>query len=152
MEQQDAQQPVFNIEKIYIKDLSVEVPNAPQIFLEQKDPSINIDLATTATPLNDGFYEVVLKATVTSKFDDGRTVFLVEVAQAGIFLIQNIGEEDIQPVLMVGCPNILLPYLRETVSSATNRAGFQPVMLTPVNFEALFMARQQQLAQQAGNA
>lgn len=152
MEQQDAQQPVFNIEKIYIKDLSVEVPNAPQIFLEQKDPSISIDLSTTATPLDNGFYEVVLKATVTSKFDDDRTVFLVEAAQAGIFLIQNIGEEDIQPVLMVGCPNILLPYLRETVSSTTNRAGFQPVIMTPVNFEALFMARQQQLAQQAGNA
>lgn len=152
MEQQDVQQPVFNIEKIYIKDLSVEVPNAPQIFLEQKDPSINVDLSTSATPLDNGFYEVVLKATVTAKFDDEKTVFLVEAAQAGIFLIQNIGSEDIQPVLMVGCPNILLPYLRETVSSATNRAGFQPVMLTPVNFEALYMARQQQLAQQAGNA
>ncbi|GAA5159748.1 protein-export chaperone SecB [Viridibacterium curvum] len=152
MEQQDAQQPVFNIEKIYVKDLSVEVPNAPQIFLEQKDPSINVDLSTSATPLENGFFEVVLKATVTAKLEDERTVFLVEAAQAGIFLIQNIGQEDIQPVLMVGCPNILLPYLRETVSSATNRAGFQPVMLTPVNFEALYMARQQQLSQQAGNA
>jgi preprotein translocase subunit SecB len=152
MAQENEAQAVFNIEKIYVKDLSVEVPNSPQIFLEQQDPEINVELATTAQPLDNGFYEVVLRATVTAKISEDRTVFLVEVAQAGIFLIQNVPEAELQPALMIGGPNILFPYVRETVSSATNRAGFQPVMLSPVNFEALYFSRQQQLAQEAGNA
>jgi len=155
MDQQNNEQqaqPVFNIEKIYVKDLSVEVPNAPQVFLEQQSPAISVDISTSAAPLDKGFFEVVLRTTVTAKFEGDRTVFLVEVAQAGIFQLQNIPQEDLEPLLMIGAPNVLFPYVRETVSDAVTRAGFQPVLLAPVNFENLYVARQQQLAQQAGNA
>jgi preprotein translocase subunit SecB len=152
MEQQNNEQPVFNIEKIYVKDLSVEVPNAPQIFLQAQNPEINVELSTSTAALDTGFYEAILRVTVTAKFAEDKTVFLVEIAQAGIFQIRNIPEADLEPVLAIGCPNILFPYARETVTDAVTRAGFQPVLLQPVNFEALYHARQQQLAQPAGNA
>ena len=152
MEQQNTEQPVFNIEKIYVKDLSVEVPNAPQIFLDSATPEINVELSTSTSALDEGFFEAVLRVTVTAKLPEDRTVFLVEVAQAAIFQIRNIPEGDLEPVLAIGCPNILFPYARETVTAAVTRAGFQPVLLQPVNFEALYHTRQQQLAQPAGNA
>lgn len=143
------QQPVFKIEKLYVKDLSVEVPNAPAIYLEQAEPGINIELATQATIVGDGFYEVSLKVTVTSKIAEGdKIVFLVEAAQAGIFQIRNVPENELEPILMIGCANILFPYARETISDAVTRAGFQPVLLAPVNFEGMYEARQQELAQQ----
>lgn len=147
MEQNE--QPVFKIEKLYVKDLSLEVPNAPAIFLDQSEPNINIELSTQAAIVGEGFFEVTLKVTVTSKIEEGdKVVFLVEAAQAGIFQIRNIPESEIEPILMVGCANILFPYARETVSDAVTRAGFQPVLLAPVNFEGMFEARQQELAQQ----
>jgi len=152
MEQQNNEQPVFNIEKIYVKDLSIEVPNAPQIFLDPQTPEINVELSTSTTGLDAGFFEAILRVTVTAKLPEDRTVFLVEVAQAAIFQIRNIPEADLEPVLAIGCPNILFPYARETVTAAVTRAGFQPVLLQPVNFEALYHSRQQQLAQTAGNA
>ena len=152
MEQQNNEQPVFNIEKLYVKDLSVEVPNAPQIFLESKNPEVAVELSTSTSALDNGFYEAVLRVTVTAKYPEDRTVFLVEVAQAAIFQIRNIPEADLQPVLAIGCPNILFPYAREAVTDAVTRAGFQPVLLQPVNFEALYHSRQEQLAQPAGNA
>ncbi|MDB5801602.1 MAG: protein-export chaperone SecB [Rhodocyclales bacterium] len=152
MEQQNNEQPVFNIEKLYVKDLSVEVPNAPQIFLESKNPEVGVELSTSTSALDEGFYEAVLRVTVTAKLPEDRTVFLVEVAQAAIFQIRNIPEADLQPVLAIGCPNILFPYAREAVTDAVTRAGFQPVLLQPVNFEALYHQRQAQLAQPAGNA
>lgn len=152
MEQQNNEQPVFNIEKIYVKDLSIEVPNAPQIFLDAQTPEINVELSTSTAGLDTGFYEAILRVTVTAKLPEDRTVFLVEVAQAAIFQIRNIPDADLEPVLAIGCPNILFPYARETVTDAVTRAGFQPVLLQPVNFEALYHARQQQLAQPAGNA
>lgn len=152
MEQQNNEQPVFNIEKIYVKDLSVEVPNAPQIFLDATTPEINVELSTSTSALDDGFFEAVLRVTVTAKLPEDRTVFLVEVSQAAIFQIRNIPAADLEPVLAIGCPNILFPYARETVTAAVTRAGFQPVLLQPVNFEQLYQTRQQQLAQTAGNA
>ncbi|MDB5888305.1 MAG: protein-export chaperone SecB [Rhodocyclales bacterium] len=152
MEQQNTEQPVFNIEKLYVKDLSVEVPNAPQIYLETKSPEVAVELSTSTSALDNGFYEAVLRVTVTAKLPEDRTVFLVEVAQAAIFQIKNIPEADLQPVLAIGCPNILFPYAREAVTDAVTRAGFQPVLLQPVNFEALYHTRQQQLEQTAGNA
>ena len=152
MEQPNTEQPVFNIEKLYVKDLSVEVPNAPQIFLETKNPEVAVELSTSTSALDNGFYEAVLRVTVTAKYPEDRTVFLVEVAQAAIFQIRNIPEADLQPILAIGCPNILFPYAREAVTDAVTRAGFQPVLLQPVNFEALYHARQEQLAQPAGNA
>lgn len=143
------QQPVFAIEKIYVKDLSVEVPNAPQIYLEREAPQVEVQLNTQGTGIGDGAFEVVLTVTVTAKLED-KTVFLVEVGQAGIFRIQNVPDEQMEPLVAVACPNILFPYAREVVSDAITRAGFSPIVLQPVNFEAMYMARLQQ--EQAGGA
>lgn len=137
-------QPVFSIEKLYVKDLSLEVPNAPKIFLERDNPQVNVQLRTDGKPIDDGIFEVVLTITVSAKLPDERTLFMVEIAQAGIFQIRNIPEGDLEPVMMIGCPNILFPYAREAVSDAVTRAGFQPVVLAPVNFEGLYQAQKQQ--------
>ncbi|MCB1913108.1 MAG: protein-export chaperone SecB [Zoogloeaceae bacterium] len=137
-------QPVFTIEKLYVKDLSLEVPNAPQIYLERETPQINVQLNTTGNQIDEGIYEVVLTVTVAAKLPEDRTVFLVEVAQGGIFQIRNVPADDIEPIMMIGCANILFPYAREVVSDAVTRSGFQPVLLAPVNFEALFQAQKQQ--------
>ena len=137
------QQPVFTIEKIYVKDLSLEVPNAPQVFLERDTPKVDIQIGTRASTLDDGHYEVVLTVTATAKLGD-KTVFLIEAHQAGIFQVRNLPRESIEPVLGVTCPNILFPYARETVSDAIVRAGFPPFLLAPVNFEALYQQRMQQ--------
>ena len=134
------QQPVFSIEKIYVKDLSIEVPNAPQIFLERETPSIEVQIHSTANTIGDGMYEVALTVTVGAKQGE-KVFFLVEVVKAGIFQIRNVPEQDLEPILAVACPNILFPYARETVSDAINRAGFPPVILAPVNFEALYQQR-----------
>lgn len=139
-------QPVFSIEKLYVKDLSLEVPNAPQIFLDRETPQINVQLRTDGNGVDDGIFDVTLTVTVTATLGEDKTVFLVEVQQAGIFQIRNIPEGELEPVLMIGCPNILFPYAREAVSDAVTRAGFQPVMLAPVNFEALYQAQRQQRA------
>jgi preprotein translocase subunit SecB len=139
-------QPVFSIEKIYVKDLSLEVPHAPQVFLEQNTPEIDIQLASAATPLEDGYYECSLTVTVTAKLPE-KTMFLVEVAQAGIFQIRNVPADDLDPILGVACPNILFPYARESVSDIVNRAGFPPVLLSPINFEALYMQQRSEMAQ-----
>lgn len=149
-DQQNDQQPVFNIEKIYVKDLSLEVPGAPAVFLEQGAPAIGIELGTQAAQIGDGFYEVNLTVTVNAKIGEDKTVFLIEAVQAGIFQMRNIAQEDIEPALMIGCANILFPYAREAVSDASTRAGFQPVLLPPANFEGMYAARQQELAQQSG--
>lgn len=141
MEQND--QPVFGIEKLYVKDLSLEVPNAPEIFLERDQPQIEIQLNTSGRGVGEGVFEVVLTVTVTAKMGE-KTVFLVEVGQAGIFRIQNVPEEQLEPLIAVACPNILFPYAREAVSDAVSRAGFQPIVLQPVNFESMYMQRLQQ--------
>ncbi|PXW85388.1 protein translocase subunit secB [Nitrosomonas sp. Nm84] len=130
-------QPVFAIEKIYVKDLSVEIPNAPNIFLERDTPEINMQLGGKNQSIDEGLYEVLLTVTVTAKIKD-KIMFLVEVQQAGIFRIRNLSDEEIDPVLGIGCPNILFPYLREVVSDIVTRAGFPPVILSPVNFEAVY--------------
>jgi len=149
MEQNEDQQPVFGIEKLYIKDLSVEVPNAPEIFLEREAPQVEIQLNTGGRGIGEGVFEVVLTVTVTAKLAD-KTVFLVEVGQAGIFRIMNVPQEQIEPLIAVACPNILFPYAREAVSDAVTRAGFSPIVLQPVNFESMYMARlQEQQAQPA---
>ncbi|HTT38449.1 MAG TPA: protein-export chaperone SecB [Burkholderiales bacterium] len=137
------QQPVFTIEKVFVKDLSLEVPNAPQIFLERDAPKVDIQLGTRAAPLDEEHYEVVVTVTTTATLGE-KTVFLVEVHQAGIFLVRNLPSQSLEPLLGVTCPNILFPYLRETVSDAVVRAGFPPFLLAPVNFEALYQQRLQQ--------
>jgi preprotein translocase subunit SecB len=133
----EQQQPVFAIEKIYVKDLSLEIPNAPSIFLERETPEINLQLGTKSQGIGEELYEVLLTVTVTAKIKD-KIMFLVEAQQAGIFRIRHIPDEEIDPVLGIGCPNILFPYMREVVSDIVTRAGFPPVILNPVNFEALY--------------
>jgi len=145
---QENTQPVFNMEKIYVKDLSLEIPHAPQIFLERENPQIDIQLIPQASPIDEGVFEVVITATVTSKIGE-KIMFLVEIKQAGIFRIQNLPSGDMEAVLAVMCPNILFPYLRETVSSLTVRAGFPPVLLNPINFDALYQQQKQAQADAA---
>jgi preprotein translocase subunit SecB len=143
----EQQQPVFSIEKIYVKDLSVESPNSPHCFLERDPAQIEVQLGTSGTGIGEGTFEVVLKVTVTAKVGD-KTQFLAEVDQAGIFVIQNVPEQEIEPIVAVACPNILFPFARETISDAVSRAGFPPVLLAPVNFENLY--RQRLEAEQKG--
>lgn len=147
----EVQEPVFGIEKVYVKDLSLEIPNAPQIFLQRETPQVGIELSNSARKLEDGLFDVSITVTVTSKIED-KTVFLVEVAQAGIFQARNIPEENLEGLLAVTCPNILFPYAREAVSDLVVRAGFPPVLLNPINFEALYLQQKQQQQQQAAAA
>lgn len=142
------QQAGFSIEKIYVKDVSLEIPNAPQIFTDRSAPQVSIELGNAAQMLEEGVFEVSIKVTVTSKIED-KTVFLVEVTQAGIFQIRNVPEESLEMIAGITCPNILFPYAREAVSDLVVRAGFPPVLLNPINFEALFA---QQKHQQANSA
>jgi len=141
-------QPVFSIEKIYVKDLSLEIPNAPAVFLEREQPAVDIQLHHNSTAIEDGVYQTVLTATVTAKAGD-RTLFLVEAAQAGIFTVRNLPQSEVEPLLAIACPNILFPYVREVISDATTRAGFPPVILSPVNFEAIYAQQRQQAASDA---
>ncbi len=140
----DELQPIFNVEKFYVKDLSVEVPNAPAIFMERESPQMDVNLSTASQAIGENLYQTSITVTVTAKTAD-KTMFLVECSQVGIFRIQNVPDEQLPMVLGIGCPNIVFPYLRETISDVVIRAGFPPVLLNPVNFEALY---QQQLAQQ----
>ena len=136
----------FSVEKLYIKDFSFEAPNTPNVFLQQEQPQIDIKMDIEHNSLGEaGMYEVVLPLSVTAKTRD-KTYFLAEVHQAGVFHIQGIAEEDLPLVLEINCPNILLPFAREAVSSMIGRGGFPPVLINPVNFDALF---QQRHAQQA---
>ncbi|MBP7881686.1 MAG: protein-export chaperone SecB [Candidatus Methylopumilus sp.] len=139
-------QPGFGIEKLYVKDLSLEIPNAPQIFTEREVPQVGIEISNSASKLDEGVYEVVLTITVTSKLAD-KTVFLIEVAQAGIFQVQNVPEDNLEIIFSITCPNILFPYAREVVSDLSVRAGFPSVVLSPINFEALYAQQKQQQAQ-----
>ncbi|GJL71702.1 MAG: protein-export protein SecB [Nitrosomonas sp.] len=139
----EQQQPIFNIQKIHVKDLSLEIPHAPRIYLERDAPEINVQLDNKNECFDDGMYEVILTGIVTAKVKD-KIMFLVEAHQAGIFQVRNIAEEEIKPVLGITCPNILFPYLRETVSDIVTRAGFPAILLNPVNFEAIYQRNQRQ--------
>ncbi len=139
----------FNIEKLYVKDLSLELPNAPQVFLQADSPQLDVQIHNESQHVSDALYEVVVTVTVTAKAGD-KTMFLAEVAQAGLFSIVNVPAEELDPLLGIGCPTILYPYVREAVSDLVTRGGFPPVLLAPVSFEALYMQRQQQ--QGAGDA
>lgn len=135
--------PVFQIQRMYLKDLSLEQPNSPQILLEQQQPNVDINLAMAAQGISDGIYEVTVTATVTTKVAE-RVLFLVEAKQAGIFEIRHIPQEQMQGILGMVCPQMIYPYLRAIVSDICTRAGFPPIMLTEVNFQAMFEAQQAQ--------
>jgi preprotein translocase subunit SecB len=142
--------PTFSIEKVYLKDLSVEVPNAPEVFLSTEAPTVEVNINSAARPVQDGLFEVVLTVTITARIKD-KTVFLVETAQAGVFQIRNVPQADIGPLLGIACPNTLFPYARETISTVTSRAGFQPVILAPMSFENIYQQQVEQLKAQQGS-
>ena len=144
---QQPQQATFQIEKIYVKDLSLEIPHAPTIFTEQVQPEIQVQINTEAQQFGDGFYEVTVTATVTAKVGE-RTIFLAEAEQAGIFQVRNVPASDIGPLLGIACPNVIFPYLRETMSDVITRGGFPPLLLAPLSFEQLYLQQQQAQAQQ----
>ncbi|MGH8691044.1 MAG: protein-export chaperone SecB [Burkholderiales bacterium] len=133
----------FQIEKVYVKDLSLEIPNAPQTFMQQAQPQLEVRIDTGAAQFAEGYYEATVSATVTAKSGE-RTLFLAEAVQAGIFQLRNVPAEELKPLLAIACPTILFPYLRETISDLVIRGGFPPVLLAPVSFEALYVQRMQE--------
>ena len=144
MADQDAS-PVFQIQRMYLKDLSLEQPNSPAILLEQQQPQVDINLTLSAESVTDGIFEVCVTATVNTKVGD-KTLFLVEAKQAGIFEIRHVPQEQVEGILGIVCPQMVYPYLRAIVSDVCTRAGFPPIMLTEVNFQAMYEARQAQAA------
>ena len=142
---QAPQQPSFQIEKLYVKDLSLEVPNAPQVFTQMENPQLEIQVRNEGMQFADGLFEVVVTVTVTARSGE-KTVFLAEVAQAGIFSARGIPAQDLDPLLGIACPTILYPYVREAISDLVTRAGFPAVVLAPVSFEQIYMERRQQQA------
>ena len=140
--------PVFQIQRVYLKEASLEQPNSPAILLEQEQPSVDIQLGVDAQPVADGIYEISVVATVQTKIQD-RTVFLVECKQAGIFEIRNIPDEQMGPILGTACPQIVYPYLRGNVADLITRAGFPPVHLAEINFQAMYEQQQAQAEQDA---
>jgi preprotein translocase subunit SecB len=142
-------QPSFGIEKIYLKDMSLELPNAPQAFFANEAPEVQVNIHNEASALpQEAMFQVVLTVTVTAKVQD-KTIFLVEAAQAGIFQIRNVPQKDLEAVLGTLCPNTLLPYAREVVASMVQRAGFPPVTLQHMNFDMIYQQRMQQMQAQA---
>ena len=142
--------PVFQIQRMYLKDLSLEQPNSPHILLEQAQPQVDINLGVGAEPVAEGVFEVSVTATVTTKIGE-RTLFLVEAKQAGIFEIRNIPDEQMQAIVGVVCPQMIYPYLRAIVSDVCTRAGFPPILLTEVNFQAMYESQQQAAQEQGGS-
>ena len=139
------QQATFNIEKLYVKDLSLEIPNAPQVFMQAEAPELDVQVHHEAQSFADSLYEVIVTVTVTAKAGD-KTLFLAEAAQAGIFTISGVPQEELDPLLGIGCPTILYPYVREVISDLVTRGGFPPVLLAPMSFEALYVQRQEEAA------
>lgn len=145
-----AQQPEFIIQRVYVKDLSLETPHSPQAFQEEWQPELNLQFTMNATDLSADNHEVVLQITVTAKSKD-KTLFLVEVKQAGLFTLKGFTEKQHHQVLSITCPTLLFPYAREAVSDLVGRAGFPPLYLAPVNFEALYAQQMQEQDNEGGN-
>ncbi len=135
------QEPVFQIQRVYLKEASLEQPNSPAILLEQEQPSVDIQLGVEANPVAEGIYEVCVTATVQTKIQD-RTVFLVEAKQAGIFEIRNLPPEQLGQIMGIACPQIVYPYLRGNVADLIQRGGFPPVHLSEINFQAMYEQQQ----------
>ena len=136
---------VFQVQRIYLKDASLEMPHAPNIFLEQSPPQVDVQMDVGHEKIADGVYEIVVRVTVTARVKD-KVLFLVEAKQAGIFEVRGIPGEQFDPVVGIVCPGIVYPYLRANVADLVNRTGLPPIHLTEINFEALY---RQKLAQSA---
>lgn len=144
----DQETPVFQIQRVYLKEASLEQPNSPAILLEQEAPTVDIQLGVNAAPVAEGIFEVSVRATVQTKVKD-KTVFLVEATQAGIFEIRNLPQDQMSQVMGIACPQIVYPYLRGNVADLIQRGGFPPVHLAEINFQAMYEQQQAQLASQA---
>ena len=142
------QDPTFQIQRVYLKEASLEQPNSPAILLEQEQPSVDIQLGVESNPVAEGVFEICVTATVQTKIKD-RTVFLVEAKQAGIFEIRNLPDDQMGPIMGIACPQIVYPYLRGNVADLIQRAGFPPVHLAEINFQAMFEQQQAQAAAEA---
>ncbi len=138
--------PVFQIQRVYLKDVSLEQPNSPQILLNQEQPGVDIQLGVDASPVADGMFEVCVTATVHTKIGD-KTVFMVEAKQAGIFEIRNMQADQLGSILGIACPQIVYPYLRSNVADVIQRGGFPPVHMAEINFQAMYEQQQQQQQQ-----
>ena len=145
------QNPVFQIQRVYLKEASLEQPNSPAILLEQEQPSVDIQLGVQAAPVTEGIFEVSVTATVHTKVKD-KTVFLVEAKQSGIFEIRNVPDDQMGQIMGIACPQIVYPYLRGNVADLIQRAGFPPVHLSEINFQAMFEQQQAAQAAQVANA
>ncbi len=142
--------PMFQIQRIYLKDLSLEQPNSPAIFLEQQQPQVDINIGVGADTIGKDSYEVTVRVTVTAKVGE-KTLFLLEAKQAGIFEIRNIPQDQLQPIVSIACPGIVYPYLRAIVSDICTRAGFPPVTLAEINFQAMYESQMAAAAEAAAN-
>ena len=145
---EQSKEPGFRIQRIYLKDLSLEQPNAPQILLVASEPQVQVEIDIAVAPLSEGVFEVAISSTVTAKVD-AKVLFLVEAKQAGIFEFSNIPVEQIDPMLGIACPTILYPYLRSNIADIISRAGFQPIHLNEINFHGMYEHRLMQAQQEA---
>lgn len=152
MAETQAQAPVFQIQRIYLKEASLEQPNSPAILLQQEQPQVDIQLGVDGANVADGIYEVTVTATVHTRVGGDKTVFLVEAKQAGIFEIRNLPQEQMGPIMGIACPQIVYPYLRGNVADLVQRAGFPPVHLAEINFQAMYEQQQAQQATAANGA
>lgn len=141
-EPQAPAQATFSIEKLYLKDMSLEVPNGPHVFLEAVSPQLEVQVRNEAAQFAEGLFEVVVTVTVTARAGE-KPVFLAEAAQAGIFAVRGVPQADLEPLLGIGCPTILFPYVREVISDLVTRAGFPPVVLQPISFEQIYLQQKQ---------
>ena len=141
-------EPVFQIQRVYLKDVSLEQPNSPEILLQQEQPSVDIQLGVETKPVADGLFEVTVTATVHTKIEE-KTVFMVEAKQAGIFEVRNIDPEQLGSILGIACPQIVYPYLRGNVADVIQRAGFPPVHLAEINFQAMYQQQAEDASQAA---
>ena len=142
------QQPIFNIQRVYLKDMSLEQPNSPAIFLEQEAPTIEVAIDIVSETLAESIHEGTITITVTAKIQD-KIAFLVEGKQAGIFEVRNVPDEQLELILGISCPNILYPYLRANIADTITRAGVPPIHLNEINFEAFYQQRKQAIAESA---
>lgn len=146
--QQEESQLQFSLQRIYVKDISFESPNSPKVFQQAFKPQVGLDIDSTAEQVAEGLYEIVVKVTAqVTNTEDGATAFLAEVEQAGLFLIQGLEGDQLAHTLGAFCPNVLFPYARECIDNLVNRGSFPPLMLAPVNFDAMYAQKQQQAAQ-----
>ena len=141
-------EPVFQIQRVYLKDVSLEQPNSPEILMQQEQPSVDIQLGVDTKPVVEGIFEVTVTATVHTKIQD-KTVFMVEAKQAGIFEVRNIDPEQLGSILGIACPQIVYPYLRGNVADVIQRAGFPPVHLAEINFQAMYQQQAEDASQAA---